>query len=102
MSPSPKDARADGGVHPLAKPFLALGTPRAGLIVLITLGVITAASFAIEFFAPGKGFAKYPEVFGTYEFEVFVAFLAGVGLAWPVRWLLSRKADFYEREDGDA
>lgn len=102
MSPSSNDKRAEGGVHPLAKPFLALGTPRAGLIALISLGVVAFASFAIEFLAGGKGFTKYPEVFGTYEFEVFAAFLAGVGLAWPVRWLLSRRADYYEREDGDA
>lgn len=91
---------APGRVHPLAKPFQRLSSPRTGLIVIAVLVALLVIGFAIEFAAAGpEGLSKYPEVLGGYEVLPGLALAAAILAAWAVRGLLSASAGFYERGD---
>jgi len=93
--------KASGEAHPLARPFLRLCGPRTGLYIVIALGVVSLAGFALEFLLTEEGLSKYPEALGAYEILPFLAVIAAVLAGWLARWVLGRRDDYYEHAAGD-
>lgn len=102
MTAPRKPVSASDGVHPLARPFLALASPRAGFFAVVILAIALLGGFAVEAVVTGgEGLSKYPEVLGGYEVLPALALAAAIMAAWLVRWVLGASADFYERAAGD-
>ena len=102
MTAPRKPVPASDGVHPLARPFAALFSPRAGFFAVVILAVLLVLGFAIEAaLTGGEGLSKYPEVLGGYEILPAVALAAAILVSWIVRWVLGASAHFYERAAGD-
>ncbi|KAA5804517.1 hypothetical protein F1654_00460 [Alkalicaulis satelles] len=93
---APKDVTAPG-----AGLLAQLSTRRAGLAIVIALGVINLAGYGLEFFLTEDGFAKYRDVTGPFEFVLMPLTAAAILAAWGLRWLLGRRGDYYERAAGD-
>lgn len=92
---------APDGVHPLARPFMRFSGPRTGLFVVIALGVLVVLGFGLETVLTADGLAKYPEVYGAYELLPMAALAVAILAGWVVRWVLGRRADYYEDIAGD-
>ena len=102
MTAPRKSPPAGDGIHPLARPFLFLFAPRAGLFAVVILAAIVLIGFALEAaLTDGAGLSKYPEVLGGYEVLPAVALAAAILIGWVVRWVLGVRPDFYERAAGD-
>ena len=102
MTAPRKPVSASDGVHPLARPFLALFTPRAGFYAVVILAGLLLLGFALEAaLTGGEGLSKYPEVLGGYEILPALALAGAILVSWIVRWVLGASADFYERAAGD-
>lgn len=74
---------------------------RAGLWIVVALGLVNLIGFGLEYLLSEDGFAKYRTVTGTYELVLIPAALAAILAGWGVRWLLGRAGDYYERAAGD-
>ncbi len=102
MTARRKPVSASDGVHPLARPFSALFSPRAGFYAVVVLAVLLVLGFALEAaLTGGEGLSKYPEVLGGYEILPAIALAAAILVSWLVRWALGASANFYERAAGD-
>jgi hypothetical protein len=102
MTAPRKPVSASDGVHPLARPFAALFSPRAGFLAVVILAVLLVLGFAIEAaLTGGEGLSKYPEVLGGYEILPALALAGAILVSWIVRWVLGASAHFYERAAGD-
>ena len=99
MSRTPKPE--DDQIHPLAKPFLWLDKPWAKQAPLFIFGALAAGLLIVEFLVPRHAYGKWEEVFGFYEIEGFFGFCLAVLAGWPLRWLLAREPDYYERTAKD-
>ncbi len=97
---TPPSASQD--VHPLARPFLFLDAPLFRAVLPFVFGALAGLLLLLEFLLPGFAAGKYKEALGTFEIEGFVGLVLIVLACWPLRWLLGRRADFYERDGDDA
>jgi hypothetical protein len=73
----------------------------AGLWTLIFLGVLSAGLIVLDFFVDREPKFEIENVPGFYGYFGFVAFCFVVLSGWPLRRLLSRPADYYERSRTD-
>jgi hypothetical protein len=102
MTAPRKPVSASDGVHPMARPFAVLFSPRAGFFAVVILAALLVLGFAVEAAVTGgEGLSKYPEVLGGYEILPALALAGAVLVSWVVRWVLGASAQFYERAAGD-
>ncbi|PWE17002.1 hypothetical protein DDZ18_09870 [Marinicauda salina] len=99
MSGAPDPKRDD--VHPFARPFLWLDKPWARRAPLYIFGALAAIGLVMEYLVPRHAVGKWEQVFGFYEIEGFFGFCLAVLAGWPLRWLLARPADYWERGGDD-
>ena len=111
MTAPRKPKSASDGLHPLARPFAAVFSPKAGFYAVGVLAALLVLGFLLEAaLTGGEGLSKYPEVLGGYEILPALALAGAILVSWIVRWGLGVSAHFYERaardvieeEDGDA
>jgi len=92
----------DDGIHPLARPVMWLDSPAFRAALPFVFGGLAVLLLLAEFLLPDFSAGQYVEALGIYEIEGFVGLVLIVLACWPLRWLLGRRADFYDRDGDDA
>lgn len=103
---TPKKAKAatpekSDAIHPLAKPFLWLDSHWARKAPFWIFLIAALGLLAWEYVHPRHGYLHVEELFGFYEIMGFFGFCLAVLAGWPLRKLLWRPEDYYDRESSD-
>lgn len=103
-TPKPKPTRAKRAatpdpkrqIHPLARPFLFLDSKLGRTLPFWIFLVLLAATLVGEYFHHFHAEFEY-QFFGFYAAMGFFGFCLAVLMGWPLRALLGRDEDYYEK-----
>ncbi len=88
-------------IHPVPRLFLWVEKPAVHLVFLIFLGVASVALGALDFLHHRHEYVDWAEWHGFYAWFGFAGFTFAVLAGWPLRKLIGRPEDYYEKAAGD-
>jgi len=97
---SGKTAASDA-IHPVARYFLWLESPAVKAGFLFAIGIASIGLGALDFIHHRHEYVSWAEWHGFYAWFGFASFAFAVLMGWPLRALLGRKEDYYEKAAGD-
>lgn len=104
-TPKPKSKRGKSGapdaIHPAARYFLWLESPLVKSGFLFVIGLASIALGALDLIHHRHEYVSWAEWHGFYAWFGFASFAFAVLMGWPLRSLLGRKEDYYEKAAGD-
>lgn len=97
-----KPKAVDDGVHPVARPFLWLGSRGVQRNFMWLIGVLMVVFTALDLVFPRYGYFSLDKSVGFYSIFGFLAFTFVVLMGWPLRKLTGRSEDYYDDGEPDA
>lgn len=94
MSDAPENKN---DIHPVSRRFLWLDKAWAREAPFWIFLVLALGLLSVEFVHHRHGYSQIEESFGFYVWMGFFGFCFAVLMGWPLRALLSKPADYYER-----
>jgi hypothetical protein len=99
--PSRKSKEAADEIHPVSRLFLWVEKPAVHSIFLIFLGIASFGLGALDFVHHRHEYVDWAEWHGFYAWFGFSGFSLAVLTGWPLRKLIGRPEDYYEKAAGD-
>lgn len=107
MTQTPKSAGKGGkpgaadAIHPVSRYFLWLDSKAMKAGTLIVLGLVSVGLGLFDLLHQRHEYVSWAEWHGFYAWFGFASFAFAVLMGWPLRALLGRKEDYYEKAAGD-
>lgn len=98
MSSAPE---RDDDIHPVSRRLLWLDKPWARQAPFYVFLVLALALLGLDFIHHRHAETAIEAIPGFYVYMGFLGFCLAVLAGWPLRWLLERRPDYYDRKCDD-
>lgn len=92
---------SDDDIHPVSRHFLWLDKPWARQAPFYIFGGLALVLLGLDFIHHRHAQNAIEAIPGFYVWMGFFGFCLAVLAGWPLRWLLARRPDYYERTTDD-
>ncbi|WP_420431537.1 hypothetical protein [Hyphobacterium sp.] len=92
---------ADDQIHPVARPFTWIEKPIVHFWFLVILAVLSFGLGLFDLVYARHEYLHFAELPGFYAWFGFGSFSLAVLAGWPLRRLLGREENYYEKAAGD-